>query len=324
MMQFSLIDNQEDYRGLVGEIKPSQFLQSWQWGEFQKKLGREVQRIKISRENDLAAVGQAIIHDLPFGLRYIYLPRGPVISPLAANHDDEFVSIFEKELIKLDKKAIFVRTESIDFDFSRPGWRKTKEVQPEHTLILGLDMGEDNLLAAMHQKTRYNIRLAAKRGVSVRQMAEGEFDKFWNLISVTTERDKFRPHPKSYYRKMLESLGDMAQVWFAEYKGKVLAANLMIFYGDTAVYLHGASSNEYRNVMAPYLLHWEMIKKAKADGFEHYDFWGIAPPDQPNHPWAGITRFKKGFGGIEVSYPGTFDLPLNKFWYTLYRLRTGK
>lgn len=323
-MQFSLIENQKEYDQLVGGISPNQFLQSWQWGEFQKELGRKVYRIKISRGNELAAAGQAIVHELPLGLRYIYFPRGPVIAPLAVNHDDEFIPLFDNEVKRIDEKAIFVRVESINFDFNRPGWRKAKEVQPEHTLILSLDMSEDDLLAAMHQKTRYNIRLAAKRGVAVRRMEEGEFDKFWNLISMTTERDKFRPHPKRYYEKMLETLGDMAQVWFSEYRGKVLAANLMIFWGDTVVYLHGASSNEHRNVMAPYLLHWEMIKKAKAEGFENYDFWGIAPPDEPNHPWAGITRFKKGFGGTEVSYPGTYDLALNKFWYMLYRLRIGK
>ncbi|NIP32988.1 peptidoglycan bridge formation glycyltransferase FemA/FemB family protein, partial [Candidatus Saccharibacteria bacterium] len=125
---------------------------------------------------------------------------------------------------------------------------------------------------------------------------------------------KFRAHPKSYYKKILESLGSMAEVWFAEYKGKVIAANLMIFWGNTVLYLHGASSRDHKNVMAPYLLHWELIKRAKADGYKYYDFWGIAPPDSPNHPWAGITRFKKGFGGTEVKYPGTFDLAINKFW----------
>jgi len=323
-MELRFIENKQEWNELVGGVHPNQFLQSWQWGEFQKSLGRKVWRFMLDREGELVCAGQAIEHGLPFGLSYIYLSRGPVTTPFAKNHREEFLKIFQEEVKKFIQAMVFIRAESVDFNFGRDGWLKVNDVQPSHTLMLALDKNEEDLLADMHQKTRYNIRLADKRGVTVRQMDNNEFDKFWNLVYVTTERDKFRPHPKDYYKKMLDSLGNMAQVWFAEYEGKILAANLMIFWGDNAIYLHGASSNEHRNVMAPYLLHWEMIKKAKAEGFEHYDFWGIAPENEPNHPWAGITRFKKGFGGVEVSYPGTFDLPMKKIWYLMYRLRKGK
>jgi len=323
-MEFSLVSEKSTWSQLVEEIYPNQFLQSWEWGEFQSSLGRKVWRFKIEREGELVSMGQAIGHELPFGLSYIYLPRGPLTNPVAKNHPNEFLKLFILEVKKFVQKPVFIRTESTGFDFGEHSWQKVRDVQPSHTLILDLERDEDELLADMHQKTRYNIRVAGKHEVGVRKMEENEFEKFWELIEVTTERDKFRAHPKSYYKKMLESLGSMAEVWFAEYKGKVIAANLMIFWGDTVVYLHGASSRDYKNVMAPYLLHWELIKQAKADAYKFYDFWGIAPADSPNHPWAGITRFKKGFGGTEVTYPGTFDLPISKPWYLLYKLRTRR
>ena len=323
-MQFSLVDNKDEYNKLVGGVRPNQFLQSWEWGEFQFQVGRKVWRFKIEREGELMMAGQAIGHTLPFGLSYIYLPRGPLVTTAGKNHIKECTDILISEIKKLSQKLVFMRLESTEIDFKGLGWQKSKEIQPCHSLILSLDKNEDDLLGEMHQKTRYNIKVATKHEVKIRQMEEGEFDKFWELVQETTARDKFRSHEKNYYKKMLDALSDMAQVWVAEYNGTIVAANLMIFWGDQAIYLHGASSREHRNVMAPYLLHWEMIKKSKNQGKEHYDFWGIAPPDMPNHPWAGITRFKKGFGGTEVSYSGTFDLSQNKIWYLLYRLKTRR
>jgi len=323
-MQFSLVDNKQVYNELVGGVYRNQFLQSWEWGELQSAVGRKGLRFKIERDSELMMVGQLIGHSLPYGLTYLYFPRGPLVTAAGKNHIKECTDILINKLKKLSEKLVFVRVESTEINFKHFGWQKIKEIQPSHSLMLSLDKSEDDLLKEMHQKTRYNIKVATKHEVKIRQMEDGEFEKFWELVEETTVRDKFRAHPKDYYKKMLDSLGDMAQVWIAEYNGSVIAANLMIFWGDQAIYLHGASGREHKNVMAPYLLHWEMIKKAKSEGKEHYDFWGIAPPDIPDHTWAGITRFKKGFGGTEVSYPGTFDFAQNKIWYLLYRLKTRR
>lgn len=320
-MTFSLIKSKQEYNELVGGVRPNQFLQSWEWGEFQARVGRKVWRFKIEREGELMMIGQAFGHTLPYGLTYIYLPRGPLVTVAGQNHIRECLSVFIHEISRLSEKLVFIRAESTGIDYRKFGWQKIKEIQPSYSLLLSLDKSEEDLLKEMHQKTRYNIRIAIKHGVKIRPMAEGEFDKFWSLVQETTARDRFRSHPRDYYKIMLDSLGEMAQVWLAEYRGRIIAANLMIFWGDQAIYLHGASSHINKNVMAPYLLHWEMIKKAKGQGKEHYDFWGIAPEDQPNHPWVGITRFKKGFAGTKVSYPGTFDLAQNKIWYLLYRLK---
>lgn len=298
------------------------FLQSWEWGEFQRKAGAEVVRVQ---DTETLAMAQLMRRDLPFGQRYWYCPRGP-LGRLAG-------------LVQVPEiaKGMFLRFEPPKMDpaiaIGMATSVKVADVQPGQTLIVDLTQDTEALLAAMHEKWRYNIRLSERKGVRVYAAGSGDasaLDVFWGLLNETTERDKFRAHDKEYYRLMLETLaGDpaegalfkpVARLVFAEHDGKVLAANLMIYFGATATYLHGASSRERREVMAPQLLQWTCMTQAKAMGYADYDFWGVAPEDAKDHPWAGITRFKRGFGGRYVAYPGTYDLPINRFWYTLYRL----
>ncbi|HJV32605.1 MAG TPA: peptidoglycan bridge formation glycyltransferase FemA/FemB family protein [Patescibacteria group bacterium] len=290
------------------------FLQSWQWGEFQRALGREVLRF---RED--GAMAQMIRMRLPFGKSYWYCPRGPLgaLPSLAADADV--------------KKATFLRVEPS----TTPGAEavKVRDVQPGQTLIVDLAPEREAIMAAMHEKWRYNIRLADRKGVRVYVAGErdpGALEVFWGLLEETTERDKFRAHDKEYYRSMLEALaGDpakdgatrpVARLVFAEHDGRVLAANLMVYFGGTATYLHGASSRARRELMAPQLLHWTAMLDAKAWGYRAYDFWGVAPEGTENHPWAGVSRFKRGFGGTYVAYPGTYDVPIDRTWYRLYAL----
>jgi lipid II:glycine glycyltransferase (peptidoglycan interpeptide bridge formation enzyme) len=111
------------------------------------------------------------------------------------------------------------------------------------------------------------------------------------------------------------------ELWVAEsLNNDIIAANLMVFYGDTATYLHGASNYAFRALMAPNLLQWNLIQEAKKRGFKYYDFHGIAPNENPKHPWAGVTRFKKGFGGEIANYPGTYDFIYETGWYKIYKL----
>jgi len=204
-------------------------------------------------------------------------------------------------------------------EFNLKNIRSTKNVQPADTLLLDLNKTEEELSAEMHQKTRYNIKLAEKKGVKVEKVEDQKeaINIFKELIKETSARDKFTPHSNSYYRKMLKSLDKNVCSWVAKYEDKVLAANIVVNFGDTVTYLHGASSNKHRNLMAPHLLQWEQIKWAKGNGFQIYDFWGISDSDSR---WAGFTRFKRGFGGWEKKLPGTFDLVHNQRMYKLYKL----
>jgi lipid II:glycine glycyltransferase (peptidoglycan interpeptide bridge formation enzyme) len=238
--------------------------------------------------------------------------------------------------------AVFVRLEPLarrenDYitaaDMRDLGMKQVRAVQPADTVIVDLTRNEDDLLAAMKQKTRYNVRLAEKKGVTVRtanydnaHAFREDCETFWRLLDETAERDKFHAHDKGYYEKMLDVLsprkhgGLTVGLMFAEYEGEPIAAVLLASFGDTVTYLHGASSSVHRNVMAPYLLHWRAMQEAKNRGFTKYDFWGVAPEHaSDNHPWVGITRFKTGFGGARVSYIGAWELPRSRFWYNLYR-----
>jgi len=283
------------------------FLHSWEWGDFQEKNGREVLRLREVS----GALLQAIRMPLPLGKSYWYCPRGPVFEK---EGEEVIDAISGNESLR---DGLFFRFDPIK-KITSDEIKKVSAVQPGQTSILDLSRSPDEIMADMHEKTRYNIRLAERKGVKVFPAPKSNdgFETFWQLLKETTERGRFKGHGKEYYRNMLDVMN--ARILFAEHDGKVLAAILLISFGGRVTYLHGASNRERRELMAPYLLHWQAILDAKEQGYKEYDFWGVAPEGAKDHPWAGITRFKKGFGGKYVEYPGTYDLPLNKFWYGLY------
>ena len=173
-------------------------------------------------------------------------------------------------------------------------------------MIVDLTKTEEEILARMHSKTRYNINLAAKKELRIKKQ-EVRMGEFWELLEKTAKRDEFFLHPKQYYEELMK----MPEVKLfgvylppptppilgGEGRGNAqhIATAMVSFWGDTATYLHGASDYEYRAVMAPYLLHWEIMKQAKAAGMKHYDFGGVAPQNEPDHFLAGVTRFKSGW-----------------------------
>lgn len=295
------------------------FLQSYEWGEFQKAIGRKVRRIE---QGDLRA--QVIKHELPFGKSYLYLPKGPVVENRKKNYNRE-LGILAGKISEIAKQenSVFCKIEpEVSYSFSgfENKIKASSSLQPRKTLLLNLAPGEESILSQMHSKTRYNIRLASRKGVEFEEIS-GErkcaLDRFWNLLKQTAERDNFKPHTKEYYYRMCQILGKagMLEIFAAKYKNKIIAANLIVFFGDKAVYLHGASDHNYRKLMAPYLLQWGAILEAKRRGVKHYDFWGV-----DEKKWPGVTRFKKGFGGKEVSYPLASDIVFSNFWYGAYNI----
>lgn len=314
----------------------SSFLQTFEWAEFQKSLGQKVFYFGITDKDEIIATVALIKKTLPAGQSYFYSPKGPVVNDKCLMSNDKLIlEKIVKEVKKMAKQenVIFWRFEpntKYQILNTRYKIQKTLDIQPSRTLILDLAKSEDALLANMRQKTRYNIRLAGKKGVKIKKGSIADFEQFWELMQGTGKRDNFRLHGKEYYKKMLESLAQdknknkqnqlFINLFFARYNQKPIAASLVAFFGDTATYLHGASSDANRNVMAPYLLQWEAIKQAKKMGCEHYDFYGI---DEAK--WPGVTRFKKGFGGGELEYPGTFDFVFSRSKYVLYNfLRKAK
>lgn len=323
------------------------FLQSAEWMEFQKSLGRPV--FEIGGDSPISA--NVVRHDGGLGKNYLYIPHGPEIDFNSLqggikNPARQFVAQL-RELAR-QQESIFIKTEPMSGAvvelLMENGFKKSKkEIQASKTVVLDLDKSEEELLERMHHKTRYNIKVAEKHGITVtrihpvksgeagardEQFNRASIDAFWKLMRKTTERDKFNPHPKDYYKKLLEFFPDRSgdiktDLILAFHEKKPVAGAIVLTHGETAYYLHGASDHNFRSMMAPYLLHWEIIKYLKEHSYKTYDLWGI-----DSTKWPGVTRFKLGWlglrslgegGGGLVTYPGSFDLPIRKFWYFVYK-----
>jgi lipid II:glycine glycyltransferase (peptidoglycan interpeptide bridge formation enzyme) len=283
-----------------------------------------------------------IKYNLPLGKNYLYIPRGPISSRRKVQSEKLRSEIKNLEELAGKEKSIFLRIEPIndipEASLKESGFVKTKDIQPAKTLVLDLGASEEELFSRMHEKTRYNIGLAQRKGVKIRkaEFNEKDFEIFWDIINKTAKRQGIRIFPKEYYRKELQIGKNLPQpllregsslplgrvredfqnlLFIAEFEGKPIAANLVNIFGKTATYLHGGSDNEFRSFMAPHLLQWEQIKEAKNQGCLIYDFWGY-----DEQKWPGVSRFKRGFGGREASYPGCFDYLINKIWFLIYKL----
>lgn len=292
-------------------------LQAWAWGEFQKSLGEKIHRFSGSD-----FVNLAIENSLPFGKKYLYCPRGPLGNTEAA--------LIDLKQLEKNHTIVFSRIEPLNSVALTPA---AKNPQPLNEWVLNLEKSEDEILIQMKPKTRYNINLAQRKGVVVREGDQKDLLALWQLFLVTSQRNGFRLHPQNYYLQMWDHLfPHNLRLLIAEYKGQPLAGMLLTLFGDTATYLHGGSSSNLKEAMAPYLLHWEAIRLSKRLGFKLYDFGGIAPSlastsdasrggprNDERHAWAGISRFKKSFGGFEVAYPGAYDLIYSPIWYTMYK-----
>ena len=316
-MEIINITDKKELNDFVGSKKHAQFLQSWQWGEFQKEVSGIIWRIGVKSEGQLVASAKLVKKQLPMGRSYFYCGRGPVgITNYESRIANELFNAIKE--LAAPEGVMFLRFEpTFNFELSTLNFQlfKTIDVQPSKTLILDLTKSEDELLQAMHQKTRYNIRLAEKKGVKIMEVGANRFEEFWQLLVSSGDRDEFNLHGRSYYQAMLKLANDFVKLFFAEYQGKPLAGNLVTFFGDSATYIHGGSSDKNREIMAPYALHWQIIKQAKQLGYKYYDFHGVDAAK-----WPGVTRFKMGFGGQVINYPGTFDLVYDTGWYNIYKM----
>lgn len=304
-------------------------LHSWQWGEFQKSLSNRIFRLGvINNEGQLQAAALLVKHELPFEYNYLYCPRGPVINVLAVNDLNSLLAEIKK--IAAQEKSFLLRVDppwvlGHEELLISAGFRKSEgEVQPKCSLILDLSKSEEELLLGMKQKTRYNLNLASRHGVKVKISSEtAEIENFWQLTKQTADRDGFKPHAKEHYKKMFEVLRKegVIKLFIAEYENKIIGVNMVSSFGNTCTYLHGASSDIYREIMAPYLLQWQAILEAKKAGGAYYDFGGVNGRTFYNKKWDGITRFKTGFAPQTPprEYVGCFELVVNPVAYSIYK-----
>lgn len=287
----------------------AEFLASLEWAEIMHSEGEKIDSLGVYDKGKLLAVFNLIIKNF----NYCYTPRGPVFASQISKPEQE--KIWNLILLYLkNKKIIFWRVEPRELPIITA--KKSHNLQPQETLMLNLLLSEQDLTNSFHSKTRYNIRLAEKKGVLIRESKSlSDFEKFWDLMVETGGRDAFKIHNKRHYQKLATLNPDFIRLFVAELNGQVLAAGLFSFYGDKVTYLHGASSYATRQFMAPYLLQWTLIKIAKNKNYKYYDFYGIDA-----EKWPGVTRFKMGFSGYRVSYAGTYDVILSPLKYYLYNL----
>lgn len=301
------------WNDLVKQYAPpfGAFLQSYEWGVFQESMGRKVERIHLPGA-DVEVVAQAIELPLPLRQDYWYVPKGP----LGHGDADAMVEALRSAL----PDGVFLRCEPTQ----ETRFMKVPDVQPSVTTVVDLSKGEEALFAGMKSKTRYNARLAERKEVVCKFVDPAEYvEDFWRLMEQTAHRDDFRPHPKMYYEKLLKYVQGEdihAGLAMAFFEDRPIAANITVDFAGTRTYLHGATSNLHRDTMAQYALHSFLMTDAIQSGLTKFDFWGIAPEDAgPDHAWAGITRYKLGYGGTTLTMPGTIDLPMEHAWYSTYR-----
>ncbi|MBN1779126.1 MAG: peptidoglycan bridge formation glycyltransferase FemA/FemB family protein [Candidatus Buchananbacteria bacterium] len=306
-------------------------LQSWRWGDFQKNLDHTIFRLAmIDDDGQIKAAALLVRHELPFEYNYLYCPRGPVVSPLV---DKDSLDSFFAEVKNLahQQKSFMIRidpawSQDSAQKISALGFRLSDDnIQPKCAFIVNINRSEEEILAGMKQKTRYNIVLAQKKGVQIKISREApDMEVFWALMKQTAKRDGFKPHLKDHYKKLFDTFKNdqTIQLVLAECDGKIVAAAMVSFFGRFATYLHGASSDLYRGAMAPYLLHWQAILEAKRLDCHYYDFGGVNGQSFYDEKWEGITRFKNGFAQLSQpkEYVGNYEIVLNPFVFAAYRL----
>ncbi|MFC1651617.1 lipid II:glycine glycyltransferase FemX [Patescibacteria group bacterium] len=323
-------NQKKEWDEFVKNSPNSAMQQTYLWGKFQESIKRKTYYLVLKGGEKTLLQAIVVKHPLPFGKSYFYIPRGPI----TVGNDPKIFEEFFNQLGLFARKenAIFVRFDpaipvrtTLGLSLQSKNYHNASGSihQPENTLVLDLTKDEETLLKEMKSKTRYNIRLAKRKGVEIKQIeSEKDIQDFLEINQITAKRDKFQVHDNNYYHDLLKffkKTDPQIKLLLAKYQGKIIAAIMLSFYNQTATYLHGASSDEHRNMMAPHLLQWAGIKISKQLGYKKYDFWGIAPSDKPNHSWSGITRFKKGFGGKEINYIPTREFVYNKLWYGLIK-----
>jgi lipid II:glycine glycyltransferase (peptidoglycan interpeptide bridge formation enzyme) len=312
------------------------FLQSWAWGEVKARHRWRPVRLALEDDDRVVAAAQVLFRSQR-GVSVAYVPRGPVVPPDRADLYAPLLEAIHAEARR--HRSFFLKVEPNDPLESglgrylrKAGFVKSRVTyQPRASLLLSLEGGGDEVFARLRKKTRYNIRLAEKRGVSVRAARDIETDlrEFHGLLAGTGERAGFGVRPLGYYRDVYEEFRarGQAELLLAEKDGQVVAAGLRVAYGGVGTAMYGASSDEHRRDNPNYLLLWKSIEWAIGRGCSEFDLWGIPeravaepdaePPGGGDQLW-GVYEFKRSFGGRPVRYVTGYDRPYIRPLYLLW------
>lgn len=320
-----IIEDKEEWENFLQKHEEANFLQSWYWGEFHIGLGKTVQRTGFFEKEKLIGAMLSVVESAKRG-KYLTIPGGPIID--WKNKSLVKSSFLEMKKIATQNNCVFVRIrpQLVEDDFSLKVFRENDaRVSPMHltadlTHQLDLSKPEEELLSEMRKATRYEIRKAEKIGVKIESSKEDSIIKgFYDLQLETAKRQKFVPFSYEFFAEQFKVFfdSDNALVYTASFESKILAQAFIIFYGNEAVYHYGVSTEEGRRYPGAYLIQWEAIKEAKRRGMKKYNFWGVAPEGNKTHRFAGVSLFKRGFGGEDVQYLSAHDLVVNYPKYLL-------
>ncbi len=317
------------------------FLQSGFWGSFKARFGWNARAFMVDWEGGGSTPLLTIRRRLgPLGA-FAYVPWGPELPP---SFPDEplmrsraMLAIAELLQDQLPHDTAFIRFDppwlSLGAELapalSEPFHRASADIQPPDSVEIDLSGGEASVLAGMKPKWRYNIRLAERKGVLVSRKDEDGLDAFYELLQETSRRDGIAVHGPSYYRSLFTHQAEYSgsspdlRLYTAEFEGRVVAGVILLFRGQKATYLYGASASSGRTAMPAYALQWTAMREAIASGCVVYDLFGIPPNQDPSHPMAGLYRFKTGFGGRVVHRPGSWDYSYHRGRHLLFNLAEG-
>ena len=308
-------------------------LQTYEWAETKTQVGWTARRLLFLEElsGEPQAAASLLRRQLPrLPLAVAYVPKGPAL-------DTADLSLAEVVLARLEQEARRARVIFVKIDpdvradteagvaftqlLRQRGWRASREqIQFRNTLLSDLTLDEEALLAGMKSKTRYNVRLAARRGVTVRSGRLEELLPFYEMYAATSRRDGFLIRPFEYYRSVWETFmrAEMAHLLLAEVEKELVAGLILFCFARMVWYMYGASTDRQRQLMPNHLLQWEAMRWAKAQGCTIYDWWGAPDVLDEDDPLWGVYRFKAGFGGEFVPRIGAWDFAISRPLYWLY------
>lgn len=316
--------NKSTWNDLIASYPDAHILQTAAWGTLKSRFGWASEHVQHGQNGALL-----LFRSLPLGMKLAYLPKGPLDSNLADLLPALLAACRRQGAFALKIEPDRWMPDPSETELPKLGFTPSPhEVQPRRTIIINLDGSEEDILGRMKQKTRYNIRLAGRKGVQVR--AWEDVNAFADMMRITGERDAFGVHSADYYQDAYDLFhpDGACELFVAEFEQQPLAALMVFQRGARAWYMYGASTNQHRNLMPTYLLQWEALRWAKGQGCLEYDLWGVPDEDEETLEaefstrsdglW-GVYRFKRGFGGEVKRSPGAWDYPLQRARYQLYR-----
>lgn len=320
MLEILAKEQYEEYEAFASTHPQSCFTQSTKWHAVKSNWGYEV---VVSRGAGGKIVGACavLIQKIPLvGTSFLYAPRGPVcdLHDKAVLEDlkrgiDTLAKRYRAHLFKMDPDTLMTDSAFLQLatgmgfeHFAGPEGFETIQARFNYRLYLA-GKTEEEVLASITQKTRYNIRVAQKHGVEIKVVGAEYLDDFVRIMQTTGERDGFNVRPKAYFERMLAALGEHVRLYLAFYEGQPISGAITTNYADKTCYVYGASDNVYRNVMPNYLIQWEMIRWAIQTGCTVYDFQGVSGNLEEGSHMYGLYRFKKGFNGTLDELIGEFN-----------------